>query len=103
MPFLDENEWAEISPLLQGSIESIKNYRSEHNCDLKTAKENDKSEAMLKFEELTGMKGIHSEIIYHHRLSDWGQECPKCQHLLRTSKAKYCANCGWQVEQNEKL
>jgi hypothetical protein len=50
---------------------------------------------MLKFEELTGMFGVHFEIIYHHRLRGWGQECPCCGYLLRTSKAKLCAKCGW--------
>ena len=51
------------------------------------------------FEELTGLSGIHFHIIQHHRLKDWGEECPDCGHLLRTPKAKFCANCGRRKEQ----
>ena len=101
MPFLEENEWEQISSLLEDAVKAIKNYRAKHSCDLHTARENCKPEAMRKFEEFTGMKGVQFEVIYHHRLSDWGQECPNCNHLLRTSKAKLCANCGWKVKKSE--
>jgi DNA-directed RNA polymerase subunit RPC12/RpoP len=100
MPFLEEQEWQQVSPLLEGAIRAIKDYRAEHKCDLATAKANCKPEATRKFEEITGMPNIHFEAIYHHRLSDWGMECPKCGHLLRTPKAKFCANCGWVVSKN---
>ena len=96
MPFLEEKEWQQVSPLLEGAIKAIKDYREEHGCDLKTAKENCKPEAMYKFEELTGMPGVDFEIIYHHRLKDWGQECPECGNLLRTPRAKLCVKCGWK-------
>ena len=95
MPFLEESEWKQISPLLREGIEDIKEYREKNDCDLQTAKKYCTPEVMLKFEELTGKSGVHSEIIYHHRLKDWGQECPECSYLLRTEKAKYCANCSW--------
>ena len=95
MPFLDEKEWSQVSPLLTDAMKAVKEYRAENNCDLLTARINCKPEAMQKFEDLTGKAGIHFEIIYHHRLKDWGEECPSCNHLLRTNKAKFCANCGW--------
>jgi len=94
MPFLDEGEWEVISPLLDDAITEIKQYREKHKCDLNTARKNIKYKAMKKFEEITGMPDVHFEIIYHHRLSRWGQECIKCGHLLRTAKASLCANCG---------
>ncbi len=100
MPFLEEGEWQEIAPHLEGAIRAIKKYRAEHSCDLSTAKNNCKPEATRKFEELTGMPGIHFETIYHHRLGDWGQECPKCRYLLRTPRAKLCVNCGWKTSEN---
>ncbi|MCP4371620.1 MAG: hypothetical protein GY797_26385 [Deltaproteobacteria bacterium] len=96
MPFLDEAEWQVISPLLKSSAEEIKQYRSKNQCDLKTARKNVKSSAMVIFEELTGRPGIHFDIIAHHRLSDWGQECKECGNLLRTSKAIMCAKCGFK-------
>jgi len=94
MPFLEEDEWQDISPLLADAIGAIKAYRSKHQCDLKTARLNCKPEATKKFEALTGLPDVHFDTIYHHRLLDWGPECIKCGHLLRTSKASYCANCG---------
>ncbi len=97
MPFLEENEWEQVSPLLEGAKKAIQEYREENNCSLQTAREFCKPEAMLKFEELTGKPNVHFEIICHHRLKNWGQECPECGHLLRTPKAKYCAKCGWII------
>lgn len=94
MPFLDEHEWKKISPHLEGAVAAIKNYRTTHQCDLKTAKLNCKPEATRIFKEITGMPDIHFEVIYHHRLKDWGPECKSCAQLLRTPKASYCANCG---------
>lgn len=94
MPFLEEDEWREISPLLIDAIRAIKTYREHNNCDLATARLNCKPEAMRKFEQLTGVAGINFDTIYHHRLQDWGQECSNCGHLLRTPEANYCAKCS---------
>lgn len=94
MPFLEEDEWHRISPLLSNAAEAIKEYREINKCDLTTARLNCKPEATRIFEELTGMSGVHFETIYHHRLKQWGPECTQCSHLLRTPRAKLCANCG---------
>ncbi|MGX5172436.1 hypothetical protein ACUR5C_07920 [Aliikangiella sp. IMCC44653] len=99
MPFLEETEWNEVSPLLGDAMQAIKDYREKHQCDLETARVNCKPEAMEKFEELTGMPGVHFETIYHHRLSEWGIECNQCNELLRTPRAKMCVNCGAKHEQ----
>lgn len=96
MPFLDEEEWKEIEPLLKQSIEAIKSYRELNDCDLKTAKLEVTDVTSIKFETITGVKGISFETISHHRLSDWGEECPKCSHLFRSPKAKFCTNCGYE-------
>ncbi len=100
MPFLEENEWNQVSPYLENAIKAIKDYRELHQCDLHTAKINCKPEAMKIFEEITGMAEVHFEIIYHHRLKDWGIECPECNFLLRTARAKFCVNCGWKPNKN---
>jgi arabinogalactan endo-1,4-beta-galactosidase len=94
MPFLEENEWQEVEPLLNDAIRAIKDYRETHNCDLITARENCKPAAMLKFEEITGVS-VHYDMIYHHRLKDWGSECKSCGNLYRTPKAKHCAHCSF--------
>jgi hypothetical protein len=100
MPFLNEDEWQQISSLLMPAAEEIKNYRLQHNCDLATARINVKPEAMKKFEEMTGVPGVHFDIIYHHRLVNWGPECKRCGHLFRTPNASFCANCGQKIEDN---
>lgn len=99
MPFLNEEEWAEISPLLYRGVQAIANYQREHQCNIETARVHtlsSASEVMKKFEELTGMSDIHADIIWHHRLSEWGKEC-KCGGLLRTPKALFCSQCGCHV------
>ena len=100
MPFLEEHEWEQIQPLLTGAIQAIKDYRQNHGCDIAEARRNVKPEAMLKFEELTGKSGVHYDVIYHHRLKNWGEECPTCGYLLRTPEAKMCVNCGWRKEKS---
>lgn len=94
MPFLEEDEWLQIEPLLKPSALALKNYRSQHNCDLRTARRECTPQVTKAFEEMTGMKGIHFDTISHHRLKDWGQPCSQCGHLLRTAQARFCAQCG---------
>lgn len=100
MPFLEEEEWQQVAPLLGDAVREIKAYRAKHQCDLATARRMVMSEAMTMFEALTGMPGVHFDVIFHHRLADWGPECKKCGHLFRTPRASYCANCGQKVEEN---
>ncbi len=94
MPFLDEAEWSDIDPLLEADKQAIVLYRKENNASIMEARKMVRGPANLKFEEITGFKGVHFDIIHHHRLSKWGDECPQCHHLLRTPMAKLCANCG---------
>ena len=94
MPFLDEQEWTQVAPHLEHVIEEIKQYRKDNNVDLHTAKIKTKFKVTEIFEEITRYKNIHPEIIFHHRLKDWGAECSNCGYLLRTPKAAFCAHCG---------
>lgn len=100
MPYLNEEEWRQVAPLLADAIQEIKDYRIAHECDIATARQNVKPEATAKFEALTGMPGVHFEVIYHHRLADWGPPCKKCGQLFRTPRASYCASCGQRAEDN---
>ena len=94
MPFLDEVEWAVIDPFLEADKQAIVQYRLDNNASLKEARDSVRGPANLKFEEMTGFDGEHFDVIHHHRLSKWGEECPQCHQLLRTPLAKFCANCG---------
>jgi len=94
VPMLEEHEWEQVEPLLESQHRIIKEYREKHSCDIKTANENAFKPATEKYRELTGFEETNFAAIYHHRLKDFGPECSKCGHLLRTSKASYCASCG---------
>ncbi len=101
MPFLEEDEWQQVSPHLTDAIRGIKEYRQKHGCDIATAHKYARPKAALLFEEITGMPGVQFDVIYHHRLADKGPECKKCGHLFRTPKASYCVNCGQTAEENK--
>lgn len=91
---LDEDEWQLIEPLLSLHVHSIKEIRQQHHCDLKTARQMAGQPACDLYFEMTGFRETNIEAIWHHRLSLYGPECPRCGQLLRTSKAKMCAHCG---------
>ena len=98
MPFLNEEEWALIKPTMKHGKRPIVEYREAHNCDLKTAREMVRTKPMDIFYSITGIDRLHWDVISHHRLSDWGDECTNCGYLLRTRTAKMCANCGRVVK-----
>ncbi len=100
MPFLDEREWQEMTPFLDASMKAIKTYRARHDRDL-DAHEGCMAVASVKFEELTGMPDVHFWTIHHHRLKDWGKECPSCGCLLMTPATTLCSHCGWHAEATE--
>lgn len=94
VPMLEEAEWELMEPLLSNQSRIIKEYRAETGCDIKSAMEEAFKPATEKYFELTGFVETNHNAIWHHRLSDFGPECVGCGHLLRTSRASYCANCG---------
>ncbi len=94
LPFLDEEEWAQIEPLIMASLQQIKDYRSKHFVTIEEAYQQIGVLASVKFEEITGISHFPVDAMYHHRLSHCGVECCQCGHLLRTPKSSYCAYCG---------
>lgn len=99
MPFLEESEWAMIAPHVSNMIERIKQYRQQNGVDLKTALKEAPLAATKMFEVITGYADIPPNAIYHHRLKDWGAECPQCGNLLRTPQACACVYCGYKYTQ----
>lgn len=91
---MEEHEWEQVVPFLTNVIPKIKEYRISNNCDLATAKESVLNLACEKYNQLTGFNETNPNALWHHRLAEWGPKCKYCGHLLRTLKAKYCANCG---------
>ncbi len=99
-PMLTEEEWRQVEKLLLsgfGSIVNVKKRAKERNQEFKQHE----LAACQRYFELTGERESKPEALWHHRLSIYGPECPKCGHLLRTPKAAFCANCGHKAEKNK--
>ena len=94
IPMLDEDEWESVAPLLENTIQKIKEYRTKHDCSLNEARRNVNQEACKKYFEITGYEEINFEALYHHRVSLYGPPCKECGKPLRTPQAKICASCG---------
>jgi hypothetical protein len=92
---LDEEEWAQVQPLLGNAIEQIKLYRETHGASLSEAKERGYgAEALERYYQITGFRETNPNALWHHRLSDLGPPCNTCGKPLRTPRAKFCAACG---------
>jgi hypothetical protein len=101
VPMLDEEEWAEVQPLLSNAIEQIKRYRETHGVSLSEANEKGYGgEALERYFQITGFRETNANALWHHRLSDFGPSCGACGKPLRTPHARLCAECGEIVAQN---
>ncbi|MEM9245271.1 MAG: hypothetical protein AAGA67_05970, partial [Cyanobacteria bacterium P01_F01_bin.153] len=91
--FFNEEEWDEIAPLLGPGIRALGKYYSskkEVSMDQIIEENKDKLPAFVKYKELTGEENTSINSMWHHRRSDFGPLCPKCNKLLRTPRAKFC-------------
>jgi hypothetical protein len=97
---LDDDEWAQIAPLLQRSVQVLKSVRERTGADLHEAQSGTawRSEVIRLHLELTGQFIADPLELWHHRLSDRGPPCPVCGRLARTPRAKLCPECGGKVE-----
>lgn len=92
---LDDDEWAEVEPLLANAIKQIKRYRAEHGVSLHEARRDGYGrEALDRYFQITGFRETNADALWHHRLSDFGPPCSACGKPLRTPRAKFCATCG---------
>ena len=96
MPFFDETEWDEIEKILVDYVDSVRVYREKHDSDLETARVALHPEMDRRLSAVTGFPTDDIDALWHHRLRDWGPECPTCHYLLRTPEARFCAHCGWE-------
>lgn len=94
LPMLDDEEWAQLEPLLINPIDRIKSYREAHGVGLGEAHEHAFDEALAFYNTLTGFNETNGLALWHHRLSDYGPPCARCGKPLRTPRAKLCAACG---------
>lgn len=94
LPMLDEDEWAELAPLLDNMVERIKAYRERYGVGLSEARDHVYDDALAFYHALTGRMETNPNALWHHRLADYGPPCAQCGKPLRTPRAKLCAACG---------
>jgi hypothetical protein len=96
LPMLDEDEWAQLAPLLQATIEDFMEVRRATGVGLEEAQANGTlgRRALAFYRELTGFDETNINALWHHRLADYGPPCAQCGKPLRTPRAKLCAACG---------
>jgi len=97
MPMLDESEWAEVEALLVITGRMVQEYRDENGGSFTDAIDSLRQLAGDKYREITGSQVPNPLTIWNYRLANYGAECTKCGHLLRTPKASYCVQCGEKV------
>lgn len=97
IPMLDDDEWAILEPLLQASVEEVKQYRQDHGVSLAEARDQALGKAaMEKYFELSGFAETNINALWHHHASLYGPPCTSCGRPLRTPRASFCASCGAQ-------
>ena len=92
---LEDAEWAQLHPILVNMTRGLKRSGQRENTrifeDLKRSYE---EAALAKYLELTGFKETNVQALWHHSLGQFGPPCRICGRLLRTSSARFCAECG---------
>lgn len=54
------------------------------------------------YQLITGYEETNPSAIFHHVLSLYGKDCPGCKKPLRTNLARFCASCGFGLEELKK-
>lgn len=81
VPMLDEEEFA----LLQAKM-----------CRFSRA---NLQAALAEYQRLTGVSESNVNVIWHHRIAQYGPPCPGCGKVLRTPVAYKCFECGRQIHE----
>lgn len=96
---LNDEEWEQISPLLENRTRRIVRYRRQTGLSLEAAKKNEPfgRAALDRYEALTGIRLDQPELLWGLRMRDYGALCPSCSRPFRTPRAKMCAECGYRL------
>jgi hypothetical protein len=99
---LEEHEWEQIAPDLQGAIRQIKEYRERHSTSLAESRRLGYGQkALERYFEITGYRESEPDNLWHHRADIYGPPCSICGKPLRTPRAKICAECGAPAKQSD--
>jgi len=105
VPMLDEDEWQDVAPLFFEPEDRTENTRLSIRA-MKTRRPEDVAAVpvLAKYNELTGFFESNKNAILHHRRALFGPVCDTCGKLVRTPRARFCAECGTitEVGRNDK-
>lgn len=101
VPMLTDAEYEPIAQAMTNRMQRVKAYRKANKCSLEEAWANSCPEAMKLFEQLTGYRLEHPDMLYAVRLSAYGHSCSECGKPFRTPQAKLCAECGYELPPGE--
>jgi hypothetical protein len=92
MPMLDDDEFCRVMALLpigKGGEDLVGFTIDEARLWLRA-----KFTPMLaEYERITGLRETNPNVVFHHRLSQYGPPCRYCGMPLRTPKAQVCGFC----------
>ncbi len=95
VPMLDDQEFADISPMYLECMRSVKDYRERTGTSLSDTPIDDLFKPLRdEYARMTGMVDCHQNAIMHHHISIYGPPCEACGKPLRTPQAAFCAACG---------
>lgn len=97
LPLLSESEWQTVATKLGTNGKSIIEYRKKNQCSLTEAIEAVNADAIAAYHELAGVRLKSYQELYAVRLSNYGRLCPNCERPFRTPRARFCAECGYEL------
>jgi len=86
---LDEDEYKTARQLYKKGFRNINDFEN-RKIQFK--------ELLDFYKEITGFEETEPNAIMHHRIEEFGPDCPNCEKPLRTKKARYCVACGFGKE-----
>ena len=96
---LDEDEWREVAALFNEPKDSTEiNKLSRKAAKSRDPKDVATVPVLAKYNELTGFFESNVNAIWHHRRALYGPVCDSCGNLVRTGRARFCAECGATTE-----
>lgn len=91
---LDEQEFAELEPLLGDGLRATKETRAKLGLPLEQVDVTKVFQPALDaYERMTGFRETDPYVLRHHRISLYGPLCPACHRPGRTPRAARCVEC----------
>lgn len=104
---MDEAEWELIERAREEGFELVEEERRRRGLprlppvelvDQSLRHFEDLQAMLAMYRLLTGYEVGYMAAVHDHRLSRHGPPCPECSKPLRSSRARYCAACGFGME-----